>query len=702
LSLPPEFLAHLLRNETCILLLLDGLDEVPNEEERARVRQAIEDLTSGREKLRVVVTSRTAAYRGQAVLGRGFQHIRVLPLKSEHIEALVRRAYSAIHPQSPQKAKTQADSLLSEIEKLENERRSRLGEDVEPFVNSPLMVRMLLIVHVNDRHLPDQRADLYKKAVDAMLRPDYIEDRDVVNELENRISGSLAMNRDMLQLLAFKMHSQGEKQGREVDEKTIRKLLEAEETYAPYVDELLVQTCERGTLLEERGGLYRFMHLSFQEFLTGRYLAQVLHDPDRIASFLESGAARDSWWREPVLLMFGYLDVDSPNQLPKVLARLAGMDEQAQTRTPPPFDVQLACAELAAAALMECKNQYAGLGERLSKRLKALHQESRRQTWTPILLASAMDALDRLGYQPDDLFAFVPVVAQDTILCYNAKYPLTNLQYERFLRPENFADQSLWTGFPRFSAPDENGHIRADGDWGEEGWDWLRRAWENYKDYVENGVLYPRLWRDPRFGAQRRTAPVVGISWYEANAYCKWLARAWQTLPEAESLSSFILPLSSLTFRLPTETEWVQAAGGESLPSPSRRGAGGEGLPSPFRRGAGGEVRFAFGTLKDPAREIPRYANTYESGIGRTTPVWMYPQGASPLGVMDMSGNVWEWMANFYDRDRDSLAWRGGSWNDYVGGARVSYRLSNLPNLRLNFLGFRVWAASLSSSISEL
>jgi len=649
LSLPPEFLAHLLRNETCILLLLDGLDEVPNEEERARVRQAIEDLISGRENLRVVVTSRTAAYRGQAVLGRGFQHIRVLPLKSEHIEALVRRAYSAIHPQSPQKAKTQADSLLAEIEKLENERRSRLGEDVEPFVNSPLMVRMLLIVHVNDRHLPDQRADLYKKAVDAMLRPDYIEDRDVVKELESRISGSLAMNRDMLQLLAFRMHSQGEKQGREVDEETIRKILGAEETYAPYVDELLAQTCERGTLLEERGGLYRFMHLSFQEFLTGRYLAQVLHDPDRIASFLESGAALDSWWREPVLLMFGYLDVDSPNQLPKVMARLAGIDEQAPTRTPPPFDVQLACAELAAAALLECKNQYAGLGERLSKRLQALHQESRRQTWKPVLLASAMDALDRLGYQPDDLFTFVPI-ERNGISFYIAKYPVTNLQYERFLRRENFEDESLWTGFPRFSEPDENGHIREIGEL------------ENKDNLVENGVLYPRYWRNARFGAQRRTAPVVGISWYEANAYCKWLLRNWDSLEEGRQG----LPKPHI-IRLPTEAEWVQAAGGEQ------------------------DGRYAWGVLQNE-KDIVRFANTDESGIGRTTPVWMYPQGASPLGVLDMSGNVWEWMANFRDKDHRFLAVRGGSWGNYRDFARVSIRFFDHPDSWSNLIGFRVAA----------
>lgn len=663
LTLPSAFLAHLLRNQTCILLLLDGLDEVPTEDERVRVVQAIQDLTAGRPNLRVIVTSRTAAYRGRAVLGRGFQYIRVLPLKKEHIESLVRRAYSAIHPQSQQKAKTQADSLLDEIERLENERRNRLGEDVKPFVISPLMVRMLLIVHVNDKHLPDQRADLYKKAVDAMLRPDYIEDKDVVKELESRISGSLAMNRDMLQLLAFRMHTQGKKQGREVDEATIRNVLEAEETYAPYVDELLTQTRERGTLLEERGGLYRFLHLSFQEFLTGRYLAQVLHDPDRIAAFLEEGPALDSWWREPILLMFGYLDIDSPNMLPKVLARLAGMDDQAQTRAKPAFDIQLACAELTAAAFMECKNQYAGLGERLSKRLQELHAESRTESWRPILLASAMDALDRLGYTPPDLYAFVPVGDRNSISFYIGKYPVTNEQYARFLKKENFENIALWSDFPKYSEPDKNGEIHKIGDWGQMGWGWLGKALEDEDNPIEDGVLYPRYWRDPRFGATRRTAPVVGVSWWEANAYCKWLLEHWDELEEGRQG----LPKPK-KIRLPTEAEWVRAAGGKQ------------------------DGRFAFGLLRNPEEEITRCANTAESGIGRTTPVWMYPQGESPLRVMDMSGNVWEWQANFWDKDRDRLSLRGGLWSLHQDSTRVSVGDYSPPGSWYGGIGFRMVA----------
>jgi formylglycine-generating enzyme required for sulfatase activity len=110
---------------------------------------------------------------------------------------------------------------------------------------------------------------------------------------------------------------------------------------------------------------------------------------------------------------------------------------------------------------------------------------------------------------------------------------------------------------------------------------------------------------------------------------------------------------------------------------------------------AGGENngRFAFGELENPEKEIAEYANTRESGINRTSPVWMYPQGKSPLGVMDMSGNVWEWQANLYGKggfSPESRSLRGGSWSIHRDYARVSNRNLAHPDSRDNDIGFRV------------
>ncbi len=76
-----DFLAYLLQDGNTVLMLLDGMDEVPTEAERVLIRSKIVDLVSGEKNLRVVVTSRTAAYKGEAVFGGDFEHITVLPLK---------------------------------------------------------------------------------------------------------------------------------------------------------------------------------------------------------------------------------------------------------------------------------------------------------------------------------------------------------------------------------------------------------------------------------------------------------------------------------------------------------------------------------------------------------------------------------------------------------------------------------------------
>jgi formylglycine-generating enzyme required for sulfatase activity len=412
--------------------------------------------------------------------------------------------------------------------------------------------------------------------------------------------------------------------------------------------------------LEERGGLYRFIHLSFQEFLVGRYFVENVRGLDKIASELESGLCLDSWWREPILLTIGYLDLTAPVIARRLLLRLAGADEQSSKHPDRlSLDASLASAELAGSAYLECKAQSPDLAELLAKRLRILHEQGRKRKWKPVLMASAADVLDELGDTPEGLYQLIPVQCEDRLVHFS-KYPVTNLQYARFLKEENFQDEKLWQGFP---ACDEKFAPMKKGYWDKEVQGWLE---ENLKD---KKIIEPRYWRDPRFGLSRRSAPVVGITWYEANAYCKWLMENWQTQPEAQSLSTFNLQPSNLVFRLPTENEWVAAAGGEEAD------------------------RFAWGKLQKQ-EDIVRYANTYESGINRTTPVWMYSDGKSPAGIMDMSGNVWEWQANFTEVKNNWLALRGGSWDVGMVGARVAGRSVSHPDFGWLDLGFRVVVVS--------
>ncbi len=191
----------------------------------------------------------------------------------------------------------------------------------------------------------------------------------------------------------------------------------------------------------------------------------------------------------------------------------------------------------------------------------------------------------------------------------------------------------------------------------EWGWVWKGPEWEK----VERAD-----WRHPRgpdssiepFGhAQdkgKMEHPVVLVSWNDADAYCRWVGK-----------------------RLPSEAQWEKAA-----------------------RGTDGR-RYAWGDEFDSAR-----ANTKESERGDTTLVGNFsPLGDSPYGASDMTGNVWEWVADWYGSDYYSQApffanptgpmtgtykvLRGGSWPFDEVYARTAFRYSVRPDYTYDFAGFR-------------
>jgi iron(II)-dependent oxidoreductase len=175
---------------------------------------------------------------------------------------------------------------------------------------------------------------------------------------------------------------------------------------------------------------------------------------------------------------------------------------------------------------------------------------------------------------------------------------------------------------------------------------------EHYAAYLQaTGVSAPRFWnKSDRFhnGEKFPRHPAVGISWFEAKAFCEWQGK-----------------------RLPTEAEWEKAA-------------------------RGGREGFAF-----PWGDTPDHARANYEGQG-TLPVGSYPQ--NDYGLFDMSGNVWEWVADWFDAgyygkspegnpagpdSGQEKVLRGGSYVDGIGPNRVAHRHWFPPAAQYKWLGGR-------------
>jgi formylglycine-generating enzyme required for sulfatase activity len=200
--------------------------------------------------------------------------------------------------------------------------------------------------------------------------------------------------------------------------------------------------------------------------------------------------------------------------------------------------------------------------------------------------------------------------------------------------------------------------------WSGEGWNWRKKG---KRRWSKKGTDQPQYWDSPRLGKTRRGYPVVGVSWYEASAYAAWLTELLRRHRAGEELEPVYqdliagLPEHVAVVRLPTDEEWVAAAGG-----------------------AKGD-RYPWGREWDESR-----ANTEEGGIRGTTPVAMYSSGRSPDGVWDMGGNAWEWMASWHGKDRLFRALRGGAWDDDHRVARVGERHRDALVDSSTSVGFRL------------
>ena len=509
-DLPADFFVKLLRDGRNVILLLDGLDEVANEEERAEVRQSVEELVAGK-SLRVVVTCRTIAYRsGRTALGSDFREISVLPLERElHIAPMVSQAYACIYPHDTALRLERINDLLTGIDRLEAERRVRLGEEAATFVDSPLMVRLLLIVHVNNRTLPDERAELFDKAINALLQVDYGREESNIREL----STDWKLYRDMAQHLAYHMHQQGKDQGREIEESDLIKALRTEAEFLPRIDDFLVHARQRGSVLEERDRSYRFIHLAFQEFLAARHILKIIGAESRevMLASLET-RLEDPWWREPILLLASYMGSDAAKSAREFIVGLSLLGEGANAR--------FSAAELAGTAALEWRESGDALKADCAKRIvELLGDEDSLKDSQPVIRTRAGDRLARLGdlrfdpqrfYLPnDEWLGFIRIPADPNFMIGTRAKDFNRVMETVGISPndrkncqDEINDQPTATrGFYIARYPVTVAQFRA----------FVEAT--GFKIGDEDAL------RDPD------NRPVRWVSWYEALEYCQWLNR---------------------------------------------------------------------------------------------------------------------------------------------------------------------------------
>jgi formylglycine-generating enzyme required for sulfatase activity/serine/threonine protein kinase len=206
---------------------------------------------------------------------------------------------------------------------------------------------------------------------------------------------------------------------------------------------------------------------------------------------------------------------------------------------------------------------------------------------------------------------------------------------------------------------------------------------KDFEAFAEATSLKSQAWRNPGF-KQDPDHPVVNVTWREAEAFCKWLT-------DKERKAGLLK--AGEVYRLPTDLEWSKAVGlpPESGSTPEERDMGIQdvypwGTQWPPPAGAG---NFAG---EETQTEIP--IPNYNDGYANTSPVGKFRANAA--GLYDMGGNVWQWVADYWNSENRAKTLRGGSW--YNGAIPLSLlsscRISSSPDTLHDTYGFRVVKAS--------
>jgi formylglycine-generating enzyme required for sulfatase activity len=681
------------------LILLDGLDECGSSATQQRVLAAVRELMrSAGPQCRFLLTARPYAWPGGPDPRQGVYALA--DLDDARIAQFVRGWYRALVERrwlSPGDGERKMTDLLA----------ARHRPDLAPLARNPLLLTLMATLHANRGRLPDDRADLYNESVDLlMLRWNrQIGTDQALLQALGIPSLKLSDLRDVLEELAFTVHAEaaagwpspanadgtadiGEPQLLRAFKPLLNGSLDKAAIVVEYIENRAGLLIGQGEKDGERQ--FAFPHRTFQEFLAACHLAARDDFPAECARLARF--APDHW---QVALALAARVAKAERGASAADELIGGRSVTERRKRQPPEPPDWTCAMLAGQQLLEI-----GLGAiRKGERTRAI--ADRVTGWITELLpvhpdqgglpalqrAMAGDLLARLGdprFDPERFYlpiddglgcVWVPadpgfrigtrtayakrvseILGSDinkheindeptpTPDFYISRYPVTVAQLRAFVEAKGFA---------------------------------LRDA-----DALRDPDNRPARW----------------VSWSEALAYCAWLNVMLAESPAlADTEPARLVRKQGWQVALPSELEWEKAA-----------------------RGRLADAVFPWGDTPDPDR-----ANCGESKIGDTSAVGCFP--ANVFGLYDMIGNVWEWTRSLWGTglEEPDFAYpyqadyarcealdaggevyrvmRGGSWLSHRDLACCAYRDRDLPDDRLDHLGFRVMlrAAPVSSTLSS-
>jgi formylglycine-generating enzyme required for sulfatase activity len=630
--------AKLLRDELLKaggLLLLDGLDEVPEaDQRREQVKAAVKGFVAMFPKVRVLVTSRTYAYQKQAWKLDGFAEAVLAPFGRGQIRRFVERWYDYVgiaRRLSPEDAQGRATQLKSAIE-----RNPRLSE----LAARPLLLTLMASLHAwRGGTLPEQREELYADAVELLL------DQWESQKMRRKPDGSFELLqpslaewlevdqkavRALLNRLAFEAHrDQPDLKGTAdiSQDKLVGELLKLNLNRDVRPARLVEYVSVRAGLLEPRGvGVYAFPHRTFQEYLAACHLTGQTF-PDELADLLRAEPNR---WRE-VTLLAGAKAVRGVDANAWTLAEALCFNDLPAGQ---PADADLWGALLAAQVLVE-NNSLGHIAERHQPKVERIRR------WLthivvegklpPVDRAQAGEALAIVG-DPRDLEELITIDAgpfwmgskdkgplldespqhQVTLPAYRiGKYPVTVGQWKKFLAasPKHQYDPDSLKGFDNQPAHD--------------------------------------------------------VSWHDACTYCDWLTAQWRK-------ANKIGPNEKA--RLPSEAEWEKAARGDDKREWSWKGDFDPNNANTSETGIGRTSAVGlFPSGKSPHGCLDMIGNVWEWTLSKDK---KYPYKPND-GREDLKGDAVRVL-------------RGGSFIFSRGGARCACRYDFHPDYRYDDVGFRV------------